>query len=211
MGLMWEPFSEPARRSIVRAQEVAQMFGSASIGTAHMTFALAEADDEVGSALARAVDREAIRSLLGMVRSSPAEDIGFTSGAKQSIELAFANARRLNNNFIGTAHLALGIIGSPDAPPLVESATSDALRAALDLAAMHEQERMGQPVSKRRSAASWKRLEGDGSLPEMAALLETLPGYQEFNVPGARVTITIAVPDKEERSWTWVREGRSES
>src|ERR1700692_1968244 len=32
---MWEPFSEGARHAVVRAQQVAQMFGSSTIGTDH--------------------------------------------------------------------------------------------------------------------------------------------------------------------------------
>src|ERR1700685_762208 len=104
MGMTWDPFTEPARRSIVRAQEVAQMFGSSSIGTAHMTFALAESDDEVGSALAAAIDREAMRNLLGGAGAGPADEMTFTRGAKQSIELAFESAHRLKQNLIGPAH-----------------------------------------------------------------------------------------------------------
>jgi ATP-dependent Clp protease ATP-binding subunit ClpA len=205
--MTWDPFTEPARRSIVRAQEVAQMFGSSSIGTEHMTFALAESDDEVGSALAAAIDREAMRNLLGGAGAGPADEMTFTRGAKQSIELAFESAHRLKQNFIGTAHLALGIIASRDAPPLVEPTNSSALRAALELAATHEQERAGGPVLRRPATSMWKRVAGDDSHPEMAALLGTLPSYQELDVPGTRVSLTIAVPEAEERTWTWLREG----
>jgi ATP-dependent Clp protease ATP-binding subunit ClpA len=204
---MWEPFTEGARRSIVRAQEVAQMFGSSSIGTEHLTFALAESDDEVGSALANAVDREAMRRLLGVVNASPTEEMRFGDDAKRSMELAFESARRLNQNFIGTSHLALGIIQSWNPPPLAPSTDSAALRAALELAAKHEQQRMiGAPESKHYVKPAWKRVAGDDSHPEMAALLAALWGDNELDVAGTRVTVTVAVPGAEEKMWSWTRE-----
>jgi len=202
--MMWEPFSEPARRIFVRAQEVAQMFGSSTIGTEHMTFALAESDDEVGSALANAVDREAMRLLLGAASASPTDEMTFTRGAKQSIELAFESAHRLKQSFIGTAHLALGIVASSDPPPLVGTVDSAALRAALELAAKHESP--GTHLRKRHRASAWKRAAGDDSHPEIPALLEALPSYKEFDVPGTRISVSIAVPGTEERTWSWVRE-----
>ena len=204
---MREPFSEPARRVIVRAQEVAQMFGSSTIGNEHMTFVLAESDDEVGSALANAVDREAMRALLGAASASPTDEMTFTRGAKQSIELAFESAQRLNQGFIGTAHLALGILASSDPPPLVATTDSAALRAALELAAQHESPGADVRIRHQRHGSSaWKRVDGDDSHPEMPAMLEALPSYKEFDVPGTRVSVTIAVPGTEERTWGWVRE-----
>jgi hypothetical protein len=206
---MREPFSEPARRVIVRAQEVAQMFGSSTIGNEHMTFVLAESDDEVGSALANAVDREAMRALLGAASASPTDEMTFTSGAKQSIELAFECAHRLKQSFIGTAHLALGILASSDPPPLVGPADSAALRAALELAAKHQAPSAGPAVPERRAASPWKRVAGDDSHPEIAAMLGGLPSYKELGVPGTRFSVTIAVPDAQERTWSWVREGEA--
>jgi ATP-dependent Clp protease ATP-binding subunit ClpA len=134
---MWEPFGERARRTIVRAQEVAHLFGSGSIGTEHIAFALAEGDDEVGHLLANALDRDAIRARLGGVKEAPKQEMQFTAGAKRSIELAFVNARRLDHHYIGVAHLALGLLdgGDPlapgDPPALLPGGDIEALRAAL--------------------------------------------------------------------------------
>ena len=204
--MTWEPFSEPARRTFVRAQEVAQMFGSSTIGTQHITFALAESDDEVGSALANAVDREAMRQLLGAAGATPTDEMTFTRGAKQSIELAFESAHRLKQSFIGTAHLALGIVASSDPPPLVGTVDSAALRAALELAARHQAPSVGPRIPERHAASLWKRVAGDDSHPELAAMLDGLPSYKELGVPGTRFSVTIAVPDAQERTWSWVRE-----
>ncbi len=198
---MWEPFSEPARHAIVRAQEVAQMFGSTHIGTEHLTFALAETDDAVGEALAHAIDRAAIRELLGSVGSAPTVEMVFTSGAKRSIELAFENARRLNHNFIGKAHIALGILAADDPPPLLPHADPSALRKALDLAALNDAARSRDPAGRE----SWTQIEGDAH-PAMRGVAAGLSYFPELRTPGTRVTLTIASPDSPERRWTWIND-----
>ena len=133
---MWEPLTEPARRTIVRAQEVAQMFGSSSIGSQHITFALAESDDALGELLAQTVDRAAIRERLGGASASPTAEMVFTAAAKESIGLAFENARRLGHHVVGTAHLALGVLRSSEPPPLQGDIDPEQLCASLDRLAL---------------------------------------------------------------------------
>jgi ATP-dependent Clp protease ATP-binding subunit ClpA len=191
---MWEPFSEPARHAIVRAQEVAQMFGSSYIGTEHITFALAERDDAVGEALAKAVDREAIRERLGAAGTTPVAEMVFTAGAKHSIERAFEAARRLNHNFIGTAHIALGILGSGDAPPMLDGTDVAALRVALERAAEDERAVAEPPV--------WRQTEGEGD-PHRAARALLASYHPNLSVPGTRVTVTIEPPGGPEQRWSW--------
>jgi ATP-dependent Clp protease ATP-binding subunit ClpA len=193
----WEPFSEPARRAVVRAQEVAQMFGAHFIGTEHMVFALAEADDPVGAALSNAVDRDALRALLGNVTSAPVDEMVFTAAAKQSIELAFENARRLNHNYIGTAHLALGIMSSAAPPPLLADHDANSLRLALVLVAPHD-----RPPATRRV---WKRSDGTERHAVSDALDSVLSYLKDVGKDGTQVTLTLAVPGEAERTWTWVK------
>ena len=195
---MWEPFSGPARRAVVRAHEVAQMFGAHFIGTEHMVFALAEGDDLVGSALTNAVDRDALREQLGNVSQSPVVEMVFTPVAKQSIELAFENARRLNHGYIGTAHMALGILSSSEPPPLLPGHDADSLRAALILAAPHD-----APEGAHKPA--WTR-EGAGRHPIADAVESMLPYMKDFGKAGTRITITVAEPGEAERTWGWVKE-----
>jgi ATP-dependent Clp protease ATP-binding subunit ClpA len=133
---MWEPFSQSARHAIVRAQQVAQMFGSSSIGTAHIAFALAEGDDDVGHLFATALDRAAIRELLGSVSAAPVDEMVFSDGAKRTIERAFVAARRLGQNHIGIAHVALGVLDSGDPPPPAAGVDLVELRAGLERAAL---------------------------------------------------------------------------
>lgn len=111
---MWEPFTEPGRRSIVRAQELAQEYGDAFIGHHHIFVALADDADVAEALSALGADRhrvaEAAENVLGEKSFTPVQEMVFTSEAKRMIELAFDNARKLNNNFIGPEHLALGYI-----------------------------------------------------------------------------------------------------
>jgi ATP-dependent Clp protease ATP-binding subunit ClpA len=193
---MWEPFSEPARRAIVRAQEVAAMFGSTFIGTEHIAFALAEGDDDLGHLLAKSLDREAIRERLGGASSAPSQEMVFSTGAKRSIESAFENARRLNHSYIGPAHLALGILASGDPPPMLSGGDPEWLRAALDQVANGD-----DPL---RSV--WKKVAGSDDLdPAMHALVTSLQYLKNLATPGTRISITVTPPNGEERTWAWTR------
>jgi ATP-dependent Clp protease ATP-binding subunit ClpA len=202
---MWEPFTEPARRMIVRSQEVAQLFSSPMIGTEHMIFALAETDDEVGAALTKAIDSDALRSKLGAASNPPSHEMVFTSGAKQSIELAFEAARKLKQGFVAPPHLAIGILGSADPPPLLATIDAATLRVALEFAAEHVPAR-SEPGPEATTPVPWEQTAGDSSHPEMETLFRSLPAYRALDVAGTRVTLTITVPGQEARTWTWVRE-----
>lgn len=193
---MWEPFTGSARHAISRAQEVAQMFASHYIGTEHIAFALAEGDDEVGRIMATAIDRDAIRDLLGGAQTVPSAEMVFTSGAKRTIELAFENARRLDHSYIAPAHLALGVLGSDDRPPLVGGADVRALRASLD--------RLGK--SEEAAALRWTRTGGkDDPHPAAALILRTLASYPDLSQSGTRVNVTIQPSAGAERRWTYLR------
>jgi ATP-dependent Clp protease ATP-binding subunit ClpA len=111
------------------------MFGSGSIGTEHIAFALAEGDDDVAALLAGSLDRDAIRERLGSLSEAPKREMDFTSEAKRAIERAFVNARRLNHKSIGVAHIALGLLDTGDPPRLAAGGDVTILRAALDGAA----------------------------------------------------------------------------
>lgn len=198
---MWEPFSEPARRAVVRAQEVAQMFGANFIGTEHMVFALAEADDPVGAALTSAVDRNALREQLGTVTTAPVTEMVFTSTAKQSIELAFENARRLNHNYIGAGHIALGILASAAPPPLLPGHDADSLRVALIVATSLAHDAAGAKHEQR-----WKRSGGTERHPVADLVESVLPYTKDFGKDGTCITLTVAVPGESERTWSWVKQ-----
>jgi ATP-dependent Clp protease ATP-binding subunit ClpA len=113
---MWEPFTESARKCIVLAQEEAQHLGSDHIGTEHVLLGIisesdnpgAKALNESGVDLKRA--RDQIATIVPPKERSTRQEMVFTPHAKRLIELAFAEARTLEDNYIGAGHLLLGLL-----------------------------------------------------------------------------------------------------
>jgi ATP-dependent Clp protease ATP-binding subunit ClpC len=191
---LWEPFTQQARRAIVRAQEVAQMFASNYIGTEHIAFALAETDDDVGRVLTGAIDRDQMREQLGGARSFPNPEMVFTPGAKRTIEASFENARRLDHNYIGTAHLALGILASDDCPALRAGISAAAVRDELDRVAS----------SQTAMYSAWSQTAGtEHPHPVTQALLSSLRHHPDLANVGTQVSVAITQPDGAAQSWTW--------
>jgi ATP-dependent Clp protease ATP-binding subunit ClpA len=198
---MWEPFNEGARRTIVRSQEIAQMFASSFIGTEHIAFALAEGDDEVGRIVAGAIDRDAMREALGAASNRPTQEMVFTPAAKRSIELAFENARRLSHRFIAAGHLALGVFQSDDKLPV---------RAGTDLRTVFAELDQAAGVEDTVPVATWKQTAGPAE-PHAAApvLLNVLRYYPDLQPPGTQVSVTVTRPGAEPLTWTWTVEEQS--
>lgn len=113
---MWQRFTERARRALFFAQEEAGRLGENYVCTEHLLLGLVCENDHVA---ARVLDRldvrlERIRSEVekqitrGQGQKGP--DLKLTPRAKRVIDLAYDEARQLNNNYIGTEHLLLGLI-----------------------------------------------------------------------------------------------------
>src|SRR5512138_3609 len=113
---MWQRFTERARRVVFFAQEEAGRLGENYVSTEHLLLGLVRENDSVA---ARILDRMGVS--LGRIRSEIerqvtrgdgrlGQDMQLTPRAKRVIDLAYDEARQLNNNYIGTEHLLLGII-----------------------------------------------------------------------------------------------------
>jgi len=113
---MWQRFTERARKVVFYAQEEAGRLGENYVSTEHLLLGLVREDDSVA---ARVLDRLGVS--LGRVRSEIerqvahgegrlGQDMQLTPRAKRVIDLAYDEARQLNNNYIGTEHLLLGLI-----------------------------------------------------------------------------------------------------
>jgi ATP-dependent Clp protease ATP-binding subunit ClpC len=113
---MWQRFTERARRVVFFAQEEAGRLGENYVSTEHLLLGLVRENDSVA---ARILDRLAVS--LGRIRSEIerqvtrgdgrlGQDMQLTPRAKRVIDLAYDEARQLNNNYIGTEHLLLGLI-----------------------------------------------------------------------------------------------------
>lgn len=113
---MWQRFTERARRVVFFAQEEAGKLGENYVSTEHLLLGLVRENDSVA---ARILERMGIS--LGRIRSEiernvshgdsrPSQEMQLTPRAKRVIDLAYDEARQLNNNYIGTEHLLLGLI-----------------------------------------------------------------------------------------------------
>jgi len=117
---MWQRFTERARKVVFYSQEEAQKNGDGYVSTEHLLLGLLR---ESGTVAARVIERlgfsvnqvrmEVEKQLpRGEVREH--QDMTLTPRAKRIIDLSYDEARLLNNNYIGTEHLLLGLIREGD-------------------------------------------------------------------------------------------------
>ena len=105
---MWQRFTERARKVVFYAQEEAQKFGEGYVSTEHLLLGLVrESDsvaarvlDQLGISLAK-IKRE-VEEQLPRGDHKSGQEMALTPRAKRVIDLAYDEARNLNNNYIGT-------------------------------------------------------------------------------------------------------------
>lgn len=113
---MFERFTERARRVLVHAQQEARLLQHDFIGTEHIFLGLlsegegvaAKALGELGVTLGNA--REKVSGTVGPMGESSPENPPFTPRAKKVLELSLREALGLGHNYIGTAHMLLGLV-----------------------------------------------------------------------------------------------------
>jgi ATP-dependent Clp protease ATP-binding subunit ClpA len=140
---MWQRFTHDARKVVFYAQEEAGRLGQAYVSAEHFLLGLTR---EPGSAAAIVLDRLGVSSdrlrtdVLARAEKSTDlthHDMQLSVGAKRVIDLAYDEARRLENEFIGTEHLLIGMIRDDGGlPASVLSALGvdlDVVRNAVDV------------------------------------------------------------------------------
>ncbi|MBU1905973.1 MAG: ATP-dependent Clp protease ATP-binding subunit [Candidatus Omnitrophica bacterium] len=115
--MMFNRFTERARKVIILAKEEARRFNHDYIGTEHILLGLVREGEGVAAAVLQkmGVSLENIRlEIEKLVQPGPSTqiigDIPFTPRAKKALELSAEEARSLGHNYIGTEHLLLGLI-----------------------------------------------------------------------------------------------------
>ncbi|MDI9641207.1 ATP-dependent Clp protease ATP-binding subunit [Kamptonema cortianum] len=117
---MWQRFTERARKVVFFAQEEAQKFGEGYVSTEHLLLGLVRESDSVAArvlekmGVSLAKIRSEVEKQIPRVEQRPSQDMTLTPRAKRVIDLAYDEARNLNNNYIGTEHLLLGLIREGD-------------------------------------------------------------------------------------------------
>jgi ATP-dependent Clp protease ATP-binding subunit ClpC len=114
-------FTADARRVLSYAQGEANYLQSSFIGTEHMLVALVREEDGIAGRVLRAMgaDKAQLQSLLEKLAgpnaprmtSAPPE---LSPGVKRILELAVAEARQAESEFVDTEHLLLGLLRLPE-------------------------------------------------------------------------------------------------
>jgi ATP-dependent Clp protease ATP-binding subunit ClpC len=113
-------FTNRAERAIALSQEVASELGHNYVGTEHLLCGLLREGEGLAYKVlsSQGVTEEKIVSvieeLIGRAEPLASAPEGFTPRTKRVIEISFLEAKKLNNNFIGTEHLLLGILKEGD-------------------------------------------------------------------------------------------------
>lgn len=117
---MWQRFTERARKVVFYAQEEAQKFGEGYVSTEHLLLGLVREPDSVAARVLEKLGiglnriKSEVEKQLPRGDHKPVSEMTLTPRAKRVIDLAYDEARNLNNNYIGTEHLLLGLIREGD-------------------------------------------------------------------------------------------------
>ena len=117
---MWQRFTESARKVIFYAQEEAQKFGEGYVSTEHIFLGLLREDHTTAAQVLAQMNvdpkriREEVEKQLPQGDVRPSHDMTLTPRAKRVMDLAYDEARQLQNDFIGSEHLLLGLCREGD-------------------------------------------------------------------------------------------------
>ncbi|MBS1706348.1 MAG: ATP-dependent Clp protease ATP-binding subunit [Armatimonadetes bacterium] len=160
--MMWQRFTERARKVVFYAQEEAQKFGEGYVSTEHLLLGLVRESDSVaarvleklGVSLSRI--RQEVEKQLPRGDARQSQDMTLTPRAKRVIDLAYDEARNLNNNYIGTEHLLLGLIREGDglAGRVLAKLGVELDRARREVMALQDNESQSRSSGGRSSSSS---------------------------------------------------------
>ncbi len=158
----FERFTEKAKKVLTLAQDEAEKSHHSYIGTEHLLLGLLREGEglaaKVLANLGVEIDkvRETIDSVLGRNERIIVQQIIPTSRVKKVIEIAFEEAKRMNNTYVGTEHLLLGLLieGEGIAAHVLEDlgANQEKVRHELD-SLLKEQGLEDEPPPERKKSS----------------------------------------------------------
>lgn len=159
---MWQRFTERARKVVFYAQEEAQKYGEGYVSTEHLLLGLVREGDSVAARVLERMQvglnrvREEIEEQLHRGEQRPSQEMALTPRAKRVIDLAYDEARNLNNNYIGTEHLLLGLIREGDglAGRVLGKLGVDLDRARREVMALQDNESQSRSAGSSGSSSS---------------------------------------------------------
>ncbi len=117
---MFERFTNQARRVVVLAQEESRSLNHNYIGTEHLVLGLLREGRGTGAKALESLDvtveavRGEVETRIGLGNQEQLGHIPFTPRAKKALELSLRESLALNQEYIGTGHLLLGLIRKGD-------------------------------------------------------------------------------------------------
>jgi len=157
---MWQRFTERARKVVFYAQEEAQKFGEGYVSTEHLLLGLVRESDSVAARVLEKLGvslnriRSEVEKQLPRGDARPSQDMTLTPRAKRVIDLAYDEARNLNNNYIGTEHLLLGLIREGDglAGRVLQKLGVELEKARREVMALQDSETQSKPGGRSTSS-----------------------------------------------------------
>jgi ATP-dependent Clp protease ATP-binding subunit ClpC len=114
---LWQRFTARARRAVLIAHDEASQMRMQLIGTEHLLLGLIRLGEGTAAEVLRALDvnldqlRADLRRHMEMgSEDQPTDKISFTPEAQRVLQLAYAQARDLRDQHIGTEHILLGLV-----------------------------------------------------------------------------------------------------
>jgi hypothetical protein len=117
---MWQRFTEKTRRVIYFSQEEAARLGENKVGTEHLLLGLLREDDCLAARVLERLEISRVRvrheldGYLARGDGRLGETMLLTPRSKRVIDHACDEARLLNNDYVGTEHLFLGLVREED-------------------------------------------------------------------------------------------------
>ncbi len=110
------PFTEQSHKIIERAREEAISFSHNYIGTEHLLLGLLRDEEGVAGAVLQNLGlqlsrvRKSVEFIIGRGDRIVIGEIGLTPRSKKLVQLASDEAKRMQNSYVGTEHILLGMV-----------------------------------------------------------------------------------------------------
>jgi type II secretory ATPase GspE/PulE/Tfp pilus assembly ATPase PilB-like protein len=196
---MWQRFTEKARKVIFFAQEEAGRLGNNYLHTEHLLLGLVREND---TAAARILERMGVslESIRAKVEKQvkrgkgTGQDIQLSPRAKRVIDLAYDEARQMNNNYIGTEHLLLGLVRESEGPAarVLKKLGVDLDKTRLEASQMSPREGVPKTSGNEWRTPATDSLETQEHINEdRRSLAESVPFSAESDIPVIRLANTF--------------------
>jgi ATP-dependent Clp protease ATP-binding subunit ClpC len=116
----FDRFTERAKDVLRRSEEETHRYNHDYIGTEHLLLGLIRDSEPVASRALIAMGvplakiQSALEFIIGSGEDTPKDEVGLTPRAKQVLELAIDESRRLEDDYVGTHHILLGLVREGD-------------------------------------------------------------------------------------------------